>query len=241
MRRLGGFTARRGTSVVHGQCAGFASGERQQRCSAQMHWIANIVQNALVHWGYVALAVGLLGEDAGLPLPGETVLMFASFLSVQHNGLSLSMIIPVGIAAAVLGDNCGFWIGRKLGPRILRWLREKAKMREDVGVAEDQIRRHGAATVFWARYIFGLRTITGPVAGALGMEWKEFLIFNALGACTWVTFIALAGFGFAHGFDNFIGYFEKASWAISGAIFAIGFYLWKRGKKHYREQHAHES
>lgn len=203
-----------------------------------MHWIANIVQNALAHWGYLALAVGLLGEDAGLPLPGETVLMFASFLSKGHNGLSLAMIIPVGIAAAVLGDNCGFWIGRRLGPRVLRWMQEKAKLREDVAVAEDQIRRHGGATIFWARYIFGLRTITGPVAGALGMEWKKFLIFNALGACTWVTFIAMAGFGFAHGFDNFIGYFEKASWAISGGIFAIGFFLWRREKGHYRAHHA---
>lgn len=202
-----------------------------------MQWIANVVQNALVHWGYLALAVGLLGEDAGLPLPGETVLMFASFLSTKHPGLSLAVIIPVGIAAAVVGDNCGFWIGRKLGPRILRWLRGKLKMGEDVAVAEDQIRRHGGATVFWARYIFGLRTVAGPVSGALGMEWKKFLIFNALGACTWVTFIALAGYGFAHGFDNFLGYFEKGSWGISGGIFAVGYFLWRREKKQYREQH----
>ena len=203
-----------------------------------MHWIADIVQNALVHWGYLALAIGLLGEDAGLPLPGETVLMFASFLSKKHGELSLAIIIPVGIGAAVLGDNCGFWIGRKLGPRILRWLREKAKLREDVAVAEDQIHRHGGATVFWARYIFGLRTVTGPVAGALGMDWRKFLFFNVLGACTWVTFISMAGFGFAHGFDNFIGYFEKASWAISGGVFAIGYFLWKREKKQYRERTA---
>lgn len=206
-----------------------------------MEWIAKIVQDALVHWGYIALAVGLLGEDAGLPLPGETVLMLASFLAKKTSHLSLAIIIPVGIAAAVVGDNCGFWIGRRLGPHLLRWFREKLKMTEDVEVAEDQIRRHGGATVFWARYIFGLRTIAGPVAGALGMNWKKFLIFNVLGACTWVTFTSMLGFAFAHGFQSFLGYFEKGSWAISGGIFAIGYYLWRREKKQYRQMKAQKN
>jgi membrane protein DedA with SNARE-associated domain len=200
-----------------------------------MEWIAKIVQDALIHWGYIALAVGLLGEDAGLPLPGETVLMLASFLARKNSHLSLAIIISVGIGAAVLGDNCGFWIGRRLGPHLLRWLREKLKMAEDVEVAEDQIRRHGGATVFCARYVFGLRTIAGPVSGALGMNWKRFLVFNVLGACSWVTFTAMVGFAFADGFQSFLGYFEKGSWGISGGIFLVGYYLWRREKKQYRE------
>jgi membrane protein DedA with SNARE-associated domain len=206
-----------------------------------MHWIAHIVQVALVNWGYLALAVGLIGEDAGLPLPGETVLMFASFLSHKNNHLSLTVIILVGICAAVIGDNCGFWAGRRLGPRLLNCFRDKLKLKEDVAVAEDLIRRHGAATVFWARYIFGLRAVAGAVAGALGMKWKRFLLFNTLGACTWVTFIAIVGFAFASEFKNFIGYFEKASWAMAGGIFAVGYILWRREKEEYREQHAQEN
>lgn len=206
-----------------------------------MEWIAKIVQYALVHWGYIALAVGLLGEDAGLPLPGETVLMLASFLAKKTDHLSLAIIIPVGIAAAVVGDNFGFWIGRRLGPHLLRWFKQKLNMGEDVEVAEYQIRRHGGATVFWARYIVGLRTIAGPVAGALGMNWKRFFTFNVLGACTWVTFAAMLGFAFAHGFQSFLGYFEKGSWAVSAAIFGIGYYLWRREKKQYRELKAQKN
>ncbi len=203
-----------------------------------MQWIAKIVQQALVHWGYLALAAGLLGEDAGLPLPGESVLMFASFLAHKKNQLSLSIIVLVGIAAAVLGDNCGFWVGRRLGPHLLRWFKDKLKRGEDVAVAKDQIDRHGGATVFWARYIFGLRTIAAPVAGALGMEWKRFLLFNALGACTWVTLIALIGYGFGSAFQNLLGYFEKGSWAISAGILAVGYYFWRREKKQYRPKAA---
>jgi membrane protein DedA with SNARE-associated domain len=113
-----------------------------------MHWLANVVQNAINHWGYLALIVGLVGEDAGLPLPGETVLMLASFLATKDHQLSLWIIVPVGIAAAIAGDNCGFWAGRWLGPHLIRFLKKKLKIGGDVAVAEDLIHRHGGATVF---------------------------------------------------------------------------------------------
>lgn len=202
-----------------------------------MHWVAHVVQQALIHWGYLALAAGLFAEDAGLPLPGETVLMFASFLSRQPNRLSLPWIILVGIAAAITGDNLGFLAGRGLGPRLLRWLKRKFHMDDDIAVAADQIRRHGGATVFWARYIFGLRTIAGPVAGALDMPWPRFLLFNALGAATWVTLIAVTGYAFGAAFNNLLGYFEKGSWAISGGLFVIGYIVWRRRKKEYHQRH----
>lgn len=196
-----------------------------------------MVRLALVRWGYLALAAGLLGEDAGVPLPGETILMFASFVSHKSQRLDLWAVILVGTAAAITGDNLGYWAGRKLGPRLLRWAREKLHMGEDIDVARDQIRLHGAATVFWARFIFGLRTITGPVAGALDMDWRRFLLYNALGAATWVSVMAVAGYLFADAFQSLLGYFEKGSWAVSAAVFAVGYLLWRRKKKEYQERH----
>lgn len=196
-----------------------------------MGWLANTVQQALVHWGYLALIIGIFGEDAGLPLPGETVLMFAAFLAHKTHQLSLPLLIVIGIAAAVMGDNLGFWIGRKLGPRVLRWLLSKVNMEDDLTAAKDQIRRHGAMTVFWARYIFGLRTVAGPVSGALGMEWKKFLVANALGAATWVTAVAMVGYAFANEFASLLDLFEKASWAIAAGVAGVGYLLWRRAKK----------
>lgn len=203
-----------------------------------MHWLAHIIRHALVHWGYLALAAGLLGEDAGLPLPGETVLMFSSFLAHKTGQLQLGWVILVGICAAIGGDNLGFLAGRWLGPRLLGWLRSKFHLGDDIEAATDQMRRHGAATVFWARYIFGLRTIAGPVAGALGMKWKKFLLFNALGAATWVTAIALTGYAFANEFQSLLGYFEKGSWIIAAALFTVGYIIWRRKKKHFHERKA---
>lgn len=123
------------------------------------------------------------------------------------------------------------------GLRLLRWFRGKLHMGDELDVATNQIRHHGGATVFWTRYICGLRTIAGPVAGALGMEWKRFLLYNALGACTWVTAISLTGYLFANEFNSQLGYLEKGSWAISAGLFAIGYILWRREKKQFHERH----
>jgi membrane protein DedA with SNARE-associated domain len=186
-----------------------------------MHWLDHMVRQELLQWGYWAVLVALLGENAGLPLPGETALMFASFLAHKSSQLQL-----------------GFLLGRKLGSRLIRWMKKVFRLDdEDIGAAKDQIRRHGGLTVFFARYIFGLRTVTGPLAGVLGMEWKRFLLFNALGAVTWVTAISLAGYAFANEFSSLIDYFEKASWVIAAGLFTLGYLLWRRQKKKFKQRH----
>lgn len=201
-----------------------------------MEWLARIVTYVLVRWGYLALAAALLGENAGLPLPGETVLMYSSFLAHKARELNILLVMLVAVGAAVLGDNLGFLAGRHFGPRLLDWLKRHFHLDEDIAAAQDQIKRHGPATVFWARYVFGLRTIAGPVAGALRMEWKRFLIANVLGAASWVTTIAMSGYLFANQFRSLAGYIEKVSWGITGGIFAVGYVLWRRKKKAMREK-----
>lgn len=196
-----------------------------------MDWLAHFVRYVLVRWGYLALAGGLLGECAGLPLPGETILMYSSFVAHKTDQLNIFLVILVGAAAAILGDNIGYFAGKHLGARLLDWLRRRFHMDEDIAAASELIHRHGGATIFWARYIFGLRTVAGPVAGALGMEWKRFLLFNALGAASWVAVIAVAGYFFADKFHSLAGYIEKVSWGISAGLLAAGYILWRREKK----------
>lgn len=205
-----------------------------------MHFFYQIIGHTLIRWGYLAVIAGLLGESAGLPLPGETTLMFASFLSHKTTHLHVTWVILAGIGAAIAGDNLGFLIGRHFGPRFLRWVGRTFSLKDDIAAARDQIQRHGPATVFWSRFIVGLRTITGPVAGALGMDWRPFLLFNALGGAVWVTTISLCGYFFAKEFQSVVGFFEKAAWIISVGIFCIGFFIWHRKKKHFRQEAQHE-
>lgn len=203
----------------------------------RMNWLYHIVRHVLVHYGYWAVLGGLLGENMGLPLPGETVLMFASFLAHHAARLNLGWIIVVGSAAAIGGDNLGFLLGRKLGRRLISWMKKLFHLDdEDIGAAKDQIKRHGGATVFWARFIFGLRTVAGPLAGVLGMEWKRFFLFNALGGITWVCTMAIVGYEFANEFQNLLDYFEKGSWAIAAGLFTVGYIIWRRQKKKYKQR-----
>lgn len=202
-----------------------------------MNFLYHAIRHALVHWGYWAVMGCLLGEDAGLPLPGETTLMFASFLAHKNTPLHIEWIIVTGIVAAIMGDNIGFLLGRHWGKTLIRWMKKILRLSEDdIGAARQQIRKHGGATVFWARYIFGLRTIAGPLAGVLGMEWKRFLLFNALGAATWVTAISMIGFAFANQFETLLGFFEKVSWGVAAGVFVAGYILWRRKKKRYKKQ-----
>ena len=131
----------------------------------------------------------------------------------------------------------GFLLGRKLGSRLIRWMKKIFHLdEEDIGAAKDQIRRHGGLTVFWARYIFGLRAIAGPLAGVLGMEWKRFFVFNVLGAATWVTSMAFIGYAFANQFSSLLDYFENGSWAITAGLFGLGYFVWRRQKKKFRQR-----
>ncbi len=202
-----------------------------------MHWIVHTVRAFLASWGYWAVVAGLIGEDAGLPVPGETVLMFAAFIAQKSHALSITWIIVAGTTAAIVGDNLGFVLGRHFGPTLIRWAKKLFHLGNiDIQAAKDLLRRRGGTTIFFSRFIFGLRTIAGPLAGTLGMSWKRFLKFNAAGAATWVTAIAFVGYGFANEFQTLLGYIEKASWAMAAGLFVLGYVIWRRQKSRFQQR-----
>jgi membrane-associated protein len=197
-----------------------------------MHWIVDTVRYYLVAWGYWAVLLGLLGENAGLPLPGETILLLASFLAFQHHQLQLQWIILVGIGAATVGDNIGYAIGHFGGrPLLRRWKHIFHLNNEEIKAAENVLHRRGWWAIFFARFVAGMRVIAGPLAGVLGMPWKKFLPANAAGAVVWVTSISLAGYVFGSKFGALVSFFKKADIAIIVAVVAVGWYLWRRRKR----------
>ncbi|HLH06670.1 MAG TPA: DedA family protein [Terriglobales bacterium] len=206
-----------------------------------MEWIYHTVRHFLIAWGYWAILIGLLGESSGIPLPGETVLMFAAFLAHKKTGLHIEWVILTGICAAVMGDNIGFLLGRHFGKTLIRWARKLLRLDDtDLKAAKTLIRRRGGRTIFFSRFIFGLRTIAGPLAGSLGMEWRDFFLYNLMGGATWVVAISLSGFAFANEFNTLLGYIEKASWGIAGGLLLFGYLMWRRQKKRYKQRHARQ-
>jgi len=160
--------------------------------------------------------------------------MFASFLTHKEHRLHLQWVVLVGIAAAVMGDNIGYFLGHRFGKTFIRWAKKLLRVDDDdITAAKNLIRTHGGRTIFFSRFIFGLRTIAGPMAGSLGMEWRSFFKFNLLGAATWVVAMSFAGYAFANEFDTLLGYIEKASWAIAGGLLLLGYLIWRREKRRY--------
>ena len=184
--------------------------------------------------GYWTVGLALLLENAGVPVPGETILLFASFLARREHHLSLPLIIVVATVAATLGDNTGYWIGRHGGrPLLLRYQHIFRVREKHIRQGEALFEKHGALTVFFARFIFGMRIIAGPLAGVLCMEWKRFALFNFLGAVTWVTTISLVGYVFGSAWERLLEIVKNAN--IATFIIAVVFVLylvwrWRSGK-----------
>src|ERR671926_345029 len=131
-------------------------------------------------YGLVALIIAL--ESMGLPLPGEATLITASIYAGATQRLSLSLIILAAVAGAVIGDNLGFWLGDKIGSRLL--IRYGPYLRLTPGkikLGEYLFRRHGGKVVFFGRFVAVLRALAGVLAGLNCMDWRRFLLFNALG------------------------------------------------------------
>jgi len=140
----------------------------------------------------LGLLVGI--EALGIPLPGETAVIFAG-LSAAAGHLSIVAVIVVAAAGAIIGDNIGFVIGRKGGRALLerpgRFAEERRRVLE---IGDPFFERHGPKAVFLGRWITGLRVWTSWLAGASDMRWPTFMLWNALGGTAWATSVALAAY-----------------------------------------------
>jgi membrane protein DedA with SNARE-associated domain len=132
-------------------------------------------------YGYLIVFFGVMLESAGVPLPGETVLIAAGAL-VHRGNLDPGDALFFGILGAVVGDQLGYWVGRFGGrPFVLRWGRYVFITPERLGRAERFFEQHGGKAVFFARFITGLRVFGALVAGMSRMAWGKFALYNVLG------------------------------------------------------------
>jgi membrane protein DedA with SNARE-associated domain len=196
------------------------------------NYLFEMLRDYLAQWGYWAVGGALLLENAGLPVPGETILLLASFLAYSEHKLTLPWIIIIGVCAATLGDNLGFAIGSYGGRPLLERYQRTLRIRPAiVARGEDLFVRYGATTIFVARFIAGLRIIAGPLAGVLRMPWRKFLLFNFLGAVLWVSVISSVGYLFGKHWDALVDLVQDANIAVAiVVVIACALFWWKRRK-----------
>lgn len=193
------------------------------------HHVVDSVRAFVLDYGYWAIALALLCENAGIPVPGETTLLLASFLAYSEHKLHLGWIIVVATCAATLGDNLGYILGHYGGRPLLDRYQNFFRVRQDVlERGEALFERYGAAAVFFARFIFGLRILAGPLAGVLRMHWRDFALFNFLGATLWVSMIATAGFLFGRHWHTLLRVVERFNLGFLAVAISILLYIWYR-------------
>ena len=146
----------------------------------------------------ILVVVGLLSfaeaaSFVGLVVPGETALLLAGALA-STGAVSLPALIAVAAVTAVLGDSVGYEIGRRLGPRLRRGRLGRWIGPDRWDRAEAMIARRGPGAVFLGRWVGVLRALVPALAGATGMPYRRFLLWNVLGGITWAAGIASLGF-----------------------------------------------
>ena len=156
--------------------------------------IFNTLTEFFAQYGYWVIFFGVMLENAGLPLPGETVLLFASYLSFQGE-LEITKVIAVAVLAAALGDHIGYLLGRFLGAPLLEHYRHSFLGRLlRYEKAQRFFLRHSNWAVFTGRFITGLRVFAGPFAGFFRMPYLRFFLFDVSGAIIWGIGIGLIGY-----------------------------------------------
>jgi len=182
-------------------------------------------------WALVLLFLLIAVESAGIPLPGETALVASGVLASQSK-LNIVAVIVVASSAAILGDNGGYWIGRKGGRKLLeRWSLVRRHAEKVLPRAERMFAKHGGKTVFFGRFIAILRITAAWMAGISHMPWWRFLLFNAAGGILWATLVGLVAFYSGEAAANAIqtyGLYAAGAIVVATVAVVLGLRWWER-------------
>lgn len=177
----------------------------------------------LLDYGLVLLFLLVAVESAGVPLPGEVALITAAVLSSQGR-YSIFWVIAVASAAAILGDNVGYWLGRVGGRKLIdRWDVTKRYADKALPPSERFFKRHGGKTVFFGRFIAVLRVTAAWLAGLSKMHWWQFAAWNAAGGIVWAAATALVAFWAGKAAADTISRYGLYAGIAIAAIAIVGF------------------
>ena len=166
-------------------------------------------------WIYALLFVIVFVETGVVVmpfLPGDSLLFITGALA-GAGLMDLRIAIPVLLAAAILGDQCNYMIGRKLGPKVFGWEDSKFFNRKAFNQAHAFYEKYGGVAVIAARFMPFIRTFAPFVAGVAEMNRARFTLFNVAGAFIWVVGLCLAGYFFGN-LPWVKSNLEKIIWAL---------------------------
>jgi membrane protein DedA with SNARE-associated domain len=196
-----------------------------------VEWLDGASAQQLVgQYGYGAIFVIVMLESAGIPMPGETILVSAAVYAGTRHALDIRWIIAAAAGGAILGDNMGFWVGREFGEPLLdKWGHFIGLDARKRLLGRYLFARYGGLIVFFGRFVALLRAFAALLAGANGLAPWRFFAFNAAGGIVWATTFGLGGYLLGAGIHRIAG---PVGWALLLAALVAGFGLWRYYKKH---------
>ena len=165
-------------------------------------WLQDLIQA----YGLWILFTAVMLESMGIPMPGESALVTAALYAASTYQISITLVILVAAAAAIIGDNFGYLIGRTIGIRLIArygkyvWLNESR-----LKIGQYLFLQHGGKIVFFGRFVAVLRTYTALIAGINRMHWFHFFIMNALGGICWASSIGICAAVFGQQVEHVAG------------------------------------
>jgi membrane protein DedA with SNARE-associated domain len=196
-----------------------------------LHNSLQLIEHYMLLYGYWAVFFGVMLENAGIPVPGETILLIAGYFA-STGEFNIALVMLIAATGAVIGDNIGFAIGHHYGRNVLlrvgRFFFLTPKRFEHM---ESYFKRHGNKTILVARFITGLRVFAALLAGASKMPWRLFFIYNVAGAILWSVVITTLGYLFGQSLPLLIKWVGRSGTIILIALVVIGIVVW-RVQKH---------
>ncbi len=193
-----------------------------------LHNSLQLIEHYMLIYGYWAVFFGVMLENAGLPVPGETILLIAGYFAATGK-FNLPLVMLIAATGAVIGDNIGFAIGHHFGRgfllRVGRFFFLTPKRLEHM---ENYFESHGNKTILVARFITGLRVFAALLAGASRkMPWRVFVVYNMAGAILWSVVITTLGYLFGASLPLLVKWVGRSGTILLIAAIVIGVIVWR--------------
>ena len=195
-----------------------------------------IIEGFMLAYGYWAVFFGVMLENAGLPVPGETILLVAGYYS-STGEFHIGIVMLVAALGAVTGDNIGFAIGHHYGRGfLLRVGKYLFLTPARLAHMERYFEKHGPKTILVARFITGLRVFAALLAGASKMPWRVFFINNVAGALLWSVAITTLGHLFGHSLPILIKWVGRSGTIALVVLIILGIIIWHISRRRSEEK-----
>jgi undecaprenyl-diphosphatase len=168
-------------------------------------------------WGYLVVGLATFLENsvgAGVIVPGETLVIVGGFYA-RTGELQLPMVALVAVVGAILGDNLGYWLGRRYGRGFFERHGRKVFVTPDrLSAAERYYYSHGGKTVFLGRFVPVVRSVGFIVAGISHMPWRRFFVYDVAGAVIWGIGHSVLGYALGASYERWERYATPVGLAL---------------------------